>query len=207
MAHEREPKLGIWGLALSALFLLSGAAMESQSERQQVEALVKAEWGKPRAAIPAPKSFDQYVSWQYAISPPVPASWPPDGSGLLYFYAFAYGANPTRLADGQFVAAPWARVRVDATGKSAPKLEILRKDIKGVGIQGVRPLTQDQITVLKTGSECEAQMFKLSQGTSLPIADTEALRSCFTLWCATHGTVVEQLRPLHKDFFNWIGCK
>ncbi len=181
--------------------------MDPQLNQQQVEALVKTEWGKIRATIPASKSFDHYVGWQYAVSPPIPASWPPDGSGLLYFYAFAYGGNPARLADGQFVAAPWARVNVDATGKSAPKLEILRKGIKEVGIQGVRPLTQDQITVLKIQPEFEAQMSRLSRDTALPPAATEALKSYFTLWCVTNGTIAEQLRPLHKDFFNWVGCE
>lgn len=208
--HGLGIRLFLWGLALLGILGLeirSGVAMDSESYRKQVETLVKTAWGKIDATNPPQKSLGDFVSWRHAISPPIPASWPPNGKGVLYYYAFAYGTSPARLADGQFVGAPWAKVTVDVKGDSPPQLEILRDDIKEVGIQGVRPLATDEIAALKQRPEAEARVMELSKETSLPPGPSESMRSYYSLWCATNGTIAGQLRPHHKDFFTWVGCK
>jgi len=181
--------------------------MDAQSLRRQVESLIKAEWTKIDPTRAMAKSIDEFKSWSFAVTPPIPAAWPPDGKGVVYYYAFAYGMNPSRLADGEWIAAPWARVKVDATGQAAPQLEMLTKGIKEVGIQGVRPLRDEEIKTLDQQAAVEEQIQTISKKTSLRGIDAKPLKQFFQLWCSTNGVIVEQLRSKHPQFFDWVGCK
>jgi hypothetical protein len=201
-------QLSTFLVALTTLALVAGGPMEPQeSVREKVEAMVKEEWKKIEATIEPAASPQDFMGWRYALSPAIPAAWPPDGKGSVYYYAFAYGLNPTRLADAEFVAAPWLRVKVDAIGKSAPQLEILTKKIKEIGIQGVRPLEAEELGVLKQAKQVEEQVYKLTQATSLRSVDSVTVKQHYQLWCSTQGAIAEQLRPQHKKFFDWVGCK
>jgi hypothetical protein len=178
--------------------------MNPQSLRQEVESLVKAEWTKIRAKLPRAGSPQEFTSWEYQLTPPIPAAWPPDGQGVVYYYAFAYGTRMD-LRDAQLVAVPWARITVD--GESTPRLEILEKEIKQVGIQGVRPLRKEEIEIFAQRAAVEEQIRKLATKTFLAGIDPQPLREFFQFWCSTHGVVAEQLRPRHPQFFAWVGCK
>jgi hypothetical protein len=181
--------------------------MDAQSLRRQVESLIKAEWTKIDPTRAMAKSIDEFKSWSFAVTPPIPAAWPPDGKGVVYYYAYAYGMNPSRLADGEWIAAPWARVKVDATGQAASQLEMLTKGIKEVGIQGVRPLRDEEIKTLDQQAAVEEQIQTISKKTSLRGIDAKPLKQFFQLWCSTNGVIVEQLRSKHPQFFDWVGCK
>jgi len=104
------------------------------------------------------------------------------------------------------VGALWARVTVDANGRVAPHLEILTRQIKEIGIQGVRPLRAEEIAVVKSYDAVEAQLYKLSREAARGNIDAPAIQRYFSLWCETSGTVAEQIRPYHKEFFHWLGC-
>lgn len=199
----------VCGLVVLAVWLttpLPEAAMEPQSPRQEVESIIKVSWANIKSGLPAPRSFNEFVSWDYAIAPAIPAAWPPDGKGVVYYYTFAYGSNPARLVDGQFVAAPWAQVKVDVA-RGAPELEILSKGIKEIGIQGVRPLREEEIKIFNQRAAVEEQIQTLSRKTSLHAIDAKRLKEFFQLWCSTNGVIAEELRRKHPQFFEWVGCK
>ena len=196
----------VLSLAFLSLVCSSGPAMNPNDIKKQVEAaeaLVKAEWRKIKEPAGPP---GQFVGWSPAVSPALPAAWPPDGKGQIHYYAYAYGFRPS-LSDAQVVGAPWARVTVDATGRASPRLGILTRKVKEIGIQGVRPLRTDEIPVAKSYDAVEAELYKLSRQTSLANIDTSAIKRYFRHWCDTNGTMAEQIRPLHKAFFDWVGCK
>jgi hypothetical protein len=178
--------------------------MDPQSRRQEVDSLVQAEWKKLRDKLPRAASPQEFTSWEYQLTPPIPAAWPPDGQGIVYYYAFAYGTRMD-LRDAQSFAAPWARITVE--GESAPRLEILEKAIQQVGIQGVRPLREEEARILSQRAVVEGQIHRLTAKTSLAGIDPRPLREYFQFWCSTHGVIAEQLRPRHPQFFAWAGCK
>jgi hypothetical protein len=181
--------------------------MNPKDLRRQVETLVKAEWRRVEASKSPAASPEDFVSWSYSISPVIPAAWPPDGKGLLYYYVYAYGLNLRRLADAQLTAAPWGRVKVDVTGRTAPSLEILTKQIEKIGPQGVRPLMAEEVAVFKTEDAVEEELFKLSRQTGFGRTENPAIKRYYRLWCETNGTVVEQIRTRHQPFFKWVGCE
>jgi hypothetical protein len=98
-------------------------------------------------------------------------------------------------------------VKVDATGQAASQLEMLTKGIKEVGIQGVRPLRDEEIKTLDQQAAVEEQIQTISKKTSLRGIDAKPLKQFFQLWCSTNGVIVEQLRSKHPQFFDWVGCK
>jgi len=181
--------------------------MDAQSLRRQVESLIKAEWTKIDPTRAMAKSIDEFKSWSSAVTPPIPAAWPPDGKGVVYYYAYAYGMNPSRLADGEWIAAPWARVKVDATGQAASQLEMLTKEIKELGIQGVRPLQEDEVKISRQRALVEEQILNLSTKSSVAGFDAKPVKQFFRVWCSTNGVIVEQLRSKHPQFFGWVGCE
>ena len=178
--------------------------MDPESLRQEVELLVKAEWKKISDKLPSAASPHEFTSWDYEITPAIPASWPPDGKGVVYYYAYAYGMR-MNLMDAQLVAAPWGRIIWD--GKSVPRLEILEKEIKQIGTQGVRPLRKEEIKMFDQRAAVEEQIRNLASRTSLAGIDSKPLRQFFQFWCSTNGVIAEQLRPQHPEFFDWVGCK
>jgi hypothetical protein len=178
--------------------------MEPQSRRQEIESLVQAEWKKLRDKLPRPASPQESASWEYQLTPAIPAAWPPDGKGIVYYYAFAYGTRMD-LRDAQPVAAPWARIT--SGGQSAPRLEILKKEIKQIGIEGVRPLRQEEIKIFDQRATVDGEIRNLASKTSLAGIDPKRVRQFFQFWCSTHGVIAEQLRPRHPQFFAWVGCK
>jgi hypothetical protein len=180
--------------------------MSTKDSKKQVEDLVKAEWKKLSTTVEPAKAIDDFVGWSYSISPAIPAVWPPDGKGLLYYYAYAYGLSP-RFADAQLIAAPWGRVKVDVTGRAAPSLEILNKQIEEIGPQGVRPLMAEEIAVLDTEDAVEKQLWELSRRTGLGGTADDSVKRYYRLWCQTNGTVAEKIRARHKQFFDWLGCQ
>jgi hypothetical protein len=183
-------------------------AMDAKQVQGKVEELVKAEWEK--IAKPLPPGADNpgspsWIGWSYQISPPFPAAWPPDGKGGLYYYAYATGFQPGGLADGERLGPVWARIKVDVTGQSAPRLEILAKEIKVVGTVGVRPLTQEEIAVYGTGDALAAQVYEASRKTDAKALDAASARKYYCDWAKDSG-VGEDIRRFHSEFFKWLGC-
>jgi hypothetical protein len=150
------------------------------------------------------KEVAKGTSWRPRVSPPFPLAWPPDGGGAVDYYAFAFSFDP-RLADGERLGAPWARVRVE--GRSGdPRLEILTRRIEDRGIQGVRPLSKQEAAVLRDTAAMEEKLLGiLVSRQRWPIA-ADDVREYYCLWVGLNA-VARDIRPRHEAFFAWLDCR
>jgi hypothetical protein len=201
-------------ILIAALLTVCGVArgqrpaVDAKQIQAKVEELVKAEWEKiPKPLPPGADSPGSaaWIGWSYRISPPFPAAWPPDGIGIVYYYAYATGFQPAALADAERLGPVWARVKVDATGQEALQVEVLAKEINVVGTIGVRPLTQEEITVYDTGDAVAAQVCEASRKTDAKALDAPSVRKYYCAWSRDSGQG-ETIRRYHPEFFRWLGC-
>jgi hypothetical protein len=182
--------------------------MDAKQIQAQVEELVKAEWEKiPKPLPPGADSpgSTAWIGWSYRISPPFPAAWPPDGKGVLYYYAYATGFQPAALADAERLGPVWARVKVDTTGQEALQVEVLAKEINVVGTIGVRPLTKEEIAVYDTGDTVVAQVYEASRRTDAKALDAPSVRKYYCAWSRDSG-VGKDISSYHPEFVKWLGC-
>jgi hypothetical protein len=173
----------------------------------RISVSLDAEWKKLNPNSASPPGGPPGRWWTYKISPPFPSVWPPTPDLTLYYYVYANGRDFSGgLVDGVYIAAPWARVEVDLKKSTDPKLEILSTKIKEIGMQGVRPLSEEEAAVYKLGETAEAYLGSL---THLPDARDRKvfdLRKYYCAWCRDSG-VTEEISPLHEGFIKWLGCK
>jgi hypothetical protein len=97
------------------------------------------------------------------------------------------------IVDAELTSKPWAKVEVSAHGQ---KFVILSDKIVDHGMQGVRPISEDEIA-LRLAHERE-----LDKGR----ATYESQKSYYCLWTSANGVVVDAIKPHHKAFFKWLGC-
>ena len=187
--------------------------MNPEQIRNNVNELVKAQWRKVEPSLPSgpegrplnPSSPD-YRFWEYRISPPFPVAWPPDGKGLVYYYAYAAARNPSVLVDGEWLGPLWARIKVDATSRSGPQLEILTREIKEVGQLGVRPLTKEEIDIYNSADSVTAELYDNLQRADLKGLNAPLIRRYYCAWARDTG-MGRAIRTYHPEFFEWLGCK
>jgi hypothetical protein len=184
------------------------APMDAKQIQAKVEELVKVEWEK--VSKPLPPGADNpgspnWIAWSYRISPPFPAAWPPDGTGIACYYAYAVGFQPAALADAERLGPVWARVKVDITGASPPRFEVLAKEIKAVGTIGVRPLRREEAEVYRSGDSVVGQVCQASTKTDTKALDASAVREYYCAWSRDSGQG-ERIRSYHPEFFKWLGC-
>ncbi len=171
-------------------------------------ALLDAHWEKvkPVVAIKPEEDPGLSVFWQYRISPPFPSHWPPDASSQLIYYVYAGGLSPRSLVDGEYVAAPWGRVEVDRKRKNHPKFILLTGTIKEIGIQGVRPLNEEETATYKSRESAEAFLANLTALPDKKDKSAAELRRYYRMWAKFNGAIIPELRSLHKGFFQWLDC-
>lgn len=182
--------MGAAALLALAVILAPG---EEPSPRERVTKLVEE----------SAKDVLKGTSWRSRITPPFPAAWPPDGSGAVDYYAYAFAFDP-RIADGERLGAPWARIRVE--GRSGePRLELLARTVQERGIQGVRPLSPNEAAVMRDAPALEEKLLSLLVSRRpFPFA-ADDVRQYYCLWAGLNA-VAEELRPSHAAFFEWLGC-
>jgi hypothetical protein len=183
--------------------------LSAEQAASKVEEVVKAEWEKMPKPLPpgadSPGSPD-WVGWQYRLSPPFPAAWPPDGEGVVCYYAYSTGFSPARLADAEVLGPVWARVKVDARGRSAPQLQILDRVIKEAGVIGVQPLGKNEVAASMDGDSAAEQIIQASTRTDAKPLATPLIRQYYCAWNRNAG-VAEAIRPFHPEFFKWLDCR
>lgn len=187
--------------------------MNLEQIRSKVDELIKAQWGKVEPSLasrpdgqPIDPSSPDYKFWEYRISPAFPAAWPPDGKGLVYYYAYAAARNPSVLMDGEWLGPLWARVKVDATSRAVPQLEILTREIKEVGTIGVRPLTKEEIDICNAADSVTAELYDTLQRADLRRLNAPPIRQYYCAWGRDTG-MGRAIRTYHPEFFKWLGCK
>jgi hypothetical protein len=161
----------------------------------KVRAVAELEWKQslaPKNADPADAAF---IGWRTDLSDPFPKTWP-SVDGTLVFYAFARGMNPLVLRDGEFVGPTWARIIYSAQYKKT-ELTLLDLRLESRGVQGVRPLSQDELELLKL-KPLAALLGSRNAATE------QALKSYYRLQRSL-GNVPAEAVTAHAAFFEWLG--
>jgi hypothetical protein len=160
-------------LALS----FQGPSLFADAVPDAVTSLVRAEWQKISSSDSKGPPF-----WSVRVTPGIPCAWPVKEGGSLCYYAYAAALDP-QLADGERTAAPWAKVTADPAQKTPPKLEVLMKEAKEIGIQGVRPLNKEEIGAARDPKDS------------------------FCFWVRNNGVIAGELKKLHRQFFDSLECR
>ena len=197
---------GIFLLALALGSFSSAVAAEDKDMNQQIIALLKPYWQELSRKQPAPKTG---VSWfEYRVTPPLPSLWPPSPSTTLYYYAYAAG-NPIErpVADGEHDSLPWARVEVGRGPQAKPKVALLRRDLKELGIQGFGPVMREEMEAHQRLGIASAAL--LGSLIALPPAASDeayTLKTFYCQWQRWNGVIAKELMKNHKEFFRWLAC-
>lgn len=155
----------------------------------------------PSAPFAAPwEQVAGSAGWHMLVSPAFPEHWPPLGGGALVRYAFAYRL-PLHVADGAETAAPWAR----SVGKpgGAVRVELLRRRLDPIGIQGVRPMGAGEAEL--AGRQEEVAVLLLSP--RLDPAAESLVRAFYCNWLGRQGVVAAAIMPRHPEFHRWLSCR
>jgi hypothetical protein len=141
------------------------------------------------------------IMWRTTQSPVFPSEWPPTSSTKWGRYTFAYGSNPSELADGMYVTRSLTHTVVQRDG-SEGEATVLSAALESVGIQGVSPLDATASAALKEGAQVQAQALQL---TALPdVTLATELREYYRTWINLNGAFAQQIRSEHAAFFDWL---
>jgi hypothetical protein len=166
------------------------------------KSLLDTEWRKrqPRQNVsPGSAAGPTWPSWHYELTPPLPGEWPPTPRTAAYYYAYATGRSIS-LADATYVAAPWARIRLDRHGTVA--FESLSAEIREIGIQGMGPLDEEGRAAWDLSESAQERLISLC---ALPKGEEAAqIRTFYEVWVNGNGQIVDALRPYHAKFFQWL---
>ena len=140
--------------------------------------------------------------WQRAITPRLPVSWPPAADTEWVVYAYATALDP-QLADGVRVSEPFARIV--ETGDAGARVEPLG-EIEAVDVQGVTPLTQEELEALQ-GLEAATEATRGLTGEP-PAGDPAAttIRTGYRAWLAANGAIAARLPADHAGFLTWVAA-
>jgi len=180
------------------------------SMRYPFTQVLDSEWKKTNPVSQPPhstKAIPAFVSWDYYVSPPVPAQWPPGADQRLYYYIYAMGVNPQSLADGTYISAPWGRIEMQSKGNTPPKFFRLPHELREIGIQGVRPLSREESMVYEKKDAAETYLRSLASLPDDTHKDVGVLREYYCTWYRHNGAIAEEIRAQHLPFFTWLGCK
>jgi len=182
--------------------------LTARDARARAEDMVKSAWVKLTKPLQSGTEGPQsvaFVSWEYRLSPPFPASWPPGKSGTLYYYAYAAGLSAAGLMDTEILGPLWARVRIDATGQSKPRLEILSREIKQIGTVGVQSLPQGELTLYDNRVIFEKEIFEAAQKSDARLVKDPDAKRFYCTWGKDTGAGAA-IRRFHPEFFKWLAC-
>ena len=183
-----------------ALFLLLALPAVAQPAVCGPSARQGCPFNAESAFLPFWKELPDQAGWQMLVSPAFPQSWPPPPNGRrsVVRYAFATRLKPG-VADGAEIAAPWARVTVDARG--AQEVERLSRRLQLLGLQGIRPLSTAEIAL--AGREQDVAERLLAGGAQ---ATDSLVRDVTCGWISRQGVVAAAITPLHPGFTRWLAC-
>lgn len=174
------------------LALLCGPAHAQDAPAAETDATAQfaAAWKQVASSAPG---------WAMQVSPVFPQHWPPGSGDAVVRYAFAYRLSE-RIADGAEMAAPWARGDGNLAGPL--RVELLRRSLEPIGIQGVRPMQPWEIQLASRQEEAGALLLR-----PLNTATDGLIRAFYCNWKARQGTVAATIAPRHPGFFRWLECR
>ena len=181
---------------------LGGKVLKAEPYTEKITQLLAKEWSKVAQPSAPEPSF-----WRFQLTPPLPAIWPAQGSGKICYYAYAQAVDP-RLSDGVRVAAPWAKALLDSPFRSEGlRMEILSRQLQVLGIQGVRPLSSQEMEIMKEEYRARDALLLWTTAPS-PVSeqDRKRMKDYYCQWVNSNGLIAANIRPLHEEFFTWLGC-
>lgn len=187
------------GLALAALIslaLLGCRPKASPPRKVMVKDVLEAEW----AATVKDKSL-----MRSELTADFPASWPPNGDGLVSYFAYSSGMPPG-LSDGQLVGSVWGRIVLDPeTGgtwftRLSPRTQEL-------GTQGVRPMSKEEIDLYKRAPEAIQMVRDLAKLKDAPRSPDPLLRAVYCQSYRFSGVITTSLPRPEADFQRWLDCR
>ena len=191
-------------LVVMALMLITHLGDAQEMHDQPFKELLDAQWNsleKPGSPGAVPT-----VVWSCRVSPPFPSKWPPESKRSFHYYVYAYGLDLQRgLADAVFMAAPWAQVEVACQKGIPPKVEILSKRIREIGIHGVRPLSAKEKEIYDRQKGIESYFFSLDEMPAETRQETRWLKQYYRTWVGNNGVLTPEIQSRHKSFFTWLG--
>ncbi len=188
--------------------IASGTQSMPKTLTDKMKSLLDPEWEKLKPN-PVPRTNEPPKKWwMYYISPPFPSGWPPNPNLTLYYYIYAQGHDFSRgLVDAVYIGAPWARVEVDVKREISPKFKLLSNKIKEIGIQGVRPINQEEAVVFGRAESVEAFLGNLAALPDEKDNSVSELRKYYCSWLKVNGVIAPEIRSSHRAFFKWLHCE
>lgn len=155
--------------------------------------------------LPHEETDRPLIAWSYQITPPFPSEWPLRPKNRLVYYVYATGHDMSgRLADGVYIAAPWVQVEKPLNGEQPVEIRMLNTELRTVGIQGIRPLSRDEVLF---GQEEPIERWFAILLQSMPNPDSQALRALkrfYQSWCSQNGAILETFSAEHRAFLQWV---
>ncbi|MCA9593514.1 MAG: hypothetical protein KC776_09400 [Myxococcales bacterium] len=144
------------------------------------------------------------LRWSLRPTPPFPEHWPVTGTPTaVAYYAGAYVLGLPNLRDGEYSAGLAYRIEIRTDGSAATT--ILADPTREVGVQGVRPLTGDEVLIVKKRAEVEQALLAAARTGVMPNPDAaNELRAYYKLWFSTNG-IGSDIRKYHTEFAKWLG--
>ncbi len=143
------------------------------------------------------------TSWSLRVTPPLPATWPPDGSGAVVVYGYAAGMN-FNLRDGEYVAAPWGKIAIPGSGDGALTIAAIGDRFEPLGPHGVRPLAGDELEIARSGGKAAEAV--LNRAASRDTSPDDLISRYYCQWLRDSGAG-EPVKQRHPAFVTWLGCK
>ena len=151
------------------------------------KSVLETEWRKRQSqSAPPALPADPTPGWHYELT-------------AAYYYAYATRFSFS-VANATYVAAPWARIRVDRDG--AVTFEPLPSEILEIGIQGMWPLDEEALAAWGLSESAQNLLTALR---ALPKGEESAhIRTFYRVWVRGNGQIANALRPYHARFFRWL---
>lgn len=153
------------------------------------------------ATLPTPATQPDLTSWRKTESPLFATSWPPTSNTVWIRYTFAYGSNPTKLADGNYVTAPLAKTDWK---KATSTTTTLSENMTQAAIQGVVPLDEAARKVLETGTRVSEYCLTLTALPNPSSSEAKEMLAYYSAWFKYNGAFLGLVRKDHAEFIDWV---
>jgi hypothetical protein len=179
--------------------LLDRLERKREERQSRFRNLLAAEWEKV-------DSRSEHVDWSYDLMPALPAKWPQDRDGRLFFYALARGRD-RRHPDTWHTAPVWARVETVREEETGPKVVRYLSEL----VPQKRPaiiiprFTQREITTRELDRWMWDTFEALLSTPGLPdeeATETRCLREYYSMWHGRGGSA--KVREHHEPFLDWL---
>lgn len=141
------------------------------------------------------------IMWTKMDSPLFPSTWPPTSDTVWVRYTFAYGFNPSRLMDGNYVTLPLSKTEWKA-GTSTTT--VLSEEMMQAAVQGVVPLDEHSRLILESGPQVSDYCLALTTLPDLAQDEAKTMLAYYKTWLQYNGAFAELIRADHAAFIDWV---